>query len=109
MRQSVRATSYATTTAGLVGVGIEQQLSGGTPPSLVPYFAVKAAMEALAVAYARELTRWGIKTPIIVPGAFTADTNHFAKCRITRRPEGVRRVRGGTLRKFWTSSRTSLR
>lgn len=35
-------------------------------------------MDALAVAYARELTRWGIETSIIVPGAFTSGTNHFA-------------------------------
>jgi hypothetical protein len=35
-------------------------------------------MDALAVVYARELTRWGIETSIIVPGAFTSGTNHFA-------------------------------
>ena len=35
-------------------------------------------MDALAVAYARELTRWGIETSIVVPGAFTKGTNHFA-------------------------------
>ena len=32
----------------------------------------------MAVQYARELTRWGIETSIIVPGAFTGGTNHFA-------------------------------
>jgi len=36
-------------------------------------------MDALAVVYARELTRWGIETSIIVPGAFTSGTNHFAR------------------------------
>lgn len=51
--------------------------AGGAPPYLAPYFAAKAAMDALAVAYARELTRWGIETSIIVPGAFTTGTNHF--------------------------------
>jgi hypothetical protein len=35
-------------------------------------------MDAMAVQYARELTRWGIETSIIVPGAFTGGTNHFA-------------------------------
>jgi NAD(P)-dependent dehydrogenase (short-subunit alcohol dehydrogenase family) len=35
---------------------------GGTPPSLAPYFAAKAGMDALAVVYARELMRWGIET-----------------------------------------------
>lgn len=51
---------------------------GGTPPYLSPYFAAKAAMDALAVSYAAELNRWGIETTIIVPGAFTSGTNHFA-------------------------------
>jgi NAD(P)-dependent dehydrogenase (short-subunit alcohol dehydrogenase family) len=52
--------------------------AGGTPPYLAPYFAAKAAMDALAVQYARELARFGIETSIIVPGAFTRGTNHFA-------------------------------
>ncbi|SEM26808.1 NADP-dependent 3-hydroxy acid dehydrogenase YdfG [Pseudoxanthomonas sp. GM95] len=51
---------------------------GGTPPFLAPYFAAKAAMDALAVSYASELARWGIETSILVPGAFTQGTNHFA-------------------------------
>lgn len=51
---------------------------GSTPPFLAPYFAAKAAMDALAVSYASELARWGIETTIIVPGAFTKGTNHFA-------------------------------
>ncbi|SIT13940.1 SDR family oxidoreductase [Insolitispirillum peregrinum] len=52
--------------------------AGGTPPYLSPYFAAKAAMDSLAVQYSRELARWGIETSIIVPGAFTRGTNHFA-------------------------------
>lgn len=51
---------------------------GGTPPYLAPYFAAKAAMDAIAVSYAGELARWGIETSIVVPGAFTKGTNHFA-------------------------------
>ena len=51
---------------------------GGAPPYLSPYFAAKAAMDSLAVSYAAELSRWGIETSIIVPGAFTSGTNHFA-------------------------------
>ncbi|CCW19059.1 Dehydrogenases with different specificities (related to short-chain alcohol dehydrogenases) [Sphingobium indicum BiD32] len=51
---------------------------GGTPPYLAPYFAAKAAMDALAVSYASELARWGVETTIVVPGAFTKGTNHFA-------------------------------
>jgi NAD(P)-dependent dehydrogenase (short-subunit alcohol dehydrogenase family) len=52
--------------------------AGGTPPYLAPYFGAKAAMDAIAVQYARELARWGIETSILVPGAFTSGTNHFA-------------------------------
>jgi NAD(P)-dependent dehydrogenase (short-subunit alcohol dehydrogenase family) len=51
---------------------------GGTPPFLAPYFAAKAAMDAVAVSYAGELARWGIETTIVSPGAFTKGTNHFA-------------------------------
>ena len=51
---------------------------GGTPPWLAPYFAAKAGMDSLAVSYAGELARWGIETSIIVPGAYTKGTNHFA-------------------------------
>jgi len=52
--------------------------AGGTPPYLAPYFAAKAGMDAMAVVYARELSRWGIETSIVVPGAFTKGTSHFA-------------------------------
>jgi NAD(P)-dependent dehydrogenase (short-subunit alcohol dehydrogenase family) len=52
--------------------------AGGTPPYLAPYFATKAALDAMAVVYAREVALWGIETSIIVPGAFTSGTNHFA-------------------------------
>jgi NAD(P)-dependent dehydrogenase (short-subunit alcohol dehydrogenase family) len=51
---------------------------GGTPPYLAPYFAAKAAMDAVAVSYAAELARFGIETSIVVPGSFTKGTNHFA-------------------------------
>ncbi|MCV9947579.1 SDR family NAD(P)-dependent oxidoreductase [Rhizobium sp. BT-175] len=53
-------------------------VAGGVPPLLGPYFAAKAAMDALAVCYAKELTPFGIETSIVVPGAFTTGTNHFA-------------------------------
>ena len=52
--------------------------NGGVPPYLAPYFAAKAAMDALAVSYAKELARWGVETSIVIPGAFTTGTNHFA-------------------------------
>jgi NAD(P)-dependent dehydrogenase (short-subunit alcohol dehydrogenase family) len=51
---------------------------GGTPPYLAPYFAAKAAEDALAVSYAAELARFGIETTIVVPGAFPTGTNHYA-------------------------------
>ena len=63
--------------------------AGGTPPYLSPYFAAKAGMDALAVQYARELSRWGIETSIVVPGAFTQGTNHFAR---SGRPRDAQRV-----------------
>lgn len=63
---------------GLVVWVSSSSARGGTPPYLAPYFAAKAAMDALAVSYAGELARWGIETSIVVPGAFTRGTNHFA-------------------------------
>ena len=51
---------------------------GGIPPLLGPYFAAKAAMDQLAVSYARELAPFGIETAIVVPGAYTKGTNHFS-------------------------------
>jgi NAD(P)-dependent dehydrogenase (short-subunit alcohol dehydrogenase family) len=63
---------------GLVIWVLSSSSAGGTPPYLAPYFAAKAGMDAMAVIYARELTRWGIETSIVVPGAFTGGTNHFA-------------------------------
>jgi NAD(P)-dependent dehydrogenase (short-subunit alcohol dehydrogenase family) len=61
----------------LVWVGSSSS-RGGTPPYLAPYFAAKAAMDALAVSYALEVARFGIETSIVVPGSFTHGTNHFA-------------------------------
>ncbi|XVQ15225.1 SDR family NAD(P)-dependent oxidoreductase [Spirillospora sp. CA-255316] len=61
----------------LVWIG-SSSTKGGTPPYLAPYFAAKAAADALAVSYAAELARFGIETTIVVPGAFTSGTNHFA-------------------------------
>lgn len=62
---------------GLVVWVSSSSTRGGTPPYLSPYFAAKAAMDSLAVSYASELSRWGIETSIVVPGAFTKGTNHF--------------------------------
>ena len=61
----------------LVWIG-SSSVAGGVPPLLGPYFAAKAGMDALAVAYARELAPLGIESAIVVPGAFTKGTNHFA-------------------------------
>src|SRR5258708_26439808 len=63
---------------GLVVWVSSSSSAGGTPPYLAPYFAAKAGMDALAVVYARELTRWGIETSIIAPSSFTGVTNHFS-------------------------------
>ncbi|NQD41457.1 SDR family oxidoreductase [Glutamicibacter halophytocola] len=51
---------------------------GGHPPFLAPYFAAKAGMDALAESYAAELAKFGVETSIVVPGAYTSGTNHFA-------------------------------
>jgi NAD(P)-dependent dehydrogenase (short-subunit alcohol dehydrogenase family) len=51
---------------------------GGFPPFLGPYAAAKAAMDSMAVTMAYELARFNIETSIVVPGAFTAGTDHFA-------------------------------
>jgi len=72
----------------LVWVG-SSSTRGGTPPFLAPYFAAKAAMDALAVSYSTELALWGIETTIMVPGAFTQGTNHFAH---SGKPADVARV-----------------
>ena len=61
----------------LVWIG-SSSVAGGVPPLLGPYFAAKAGMDALAVAYARELAPFGIESSIVVPGAYTTGTNHFA-------------------------------
>jgi NAD(P)-dependent dehydrogenase (short-subunit alcohol dehydrogenase family) len=61
----------------LVWVG-SSSTRGGTPPYLAPYFAAKAAMDSVAVSYSTELSLWGIETSIVLPGAYTSGTNHFA-------------------------------
>ncbi|MDB5581826.1 MAG: hypothetical protein JWR80_7002 [Bradyrhizobium sp.] len=61
----------------LIWVG-SSSARGGTPPYLAPYFAAKAAEDALAVSYAAELARFSIETTIVVPGAFPTGTNHYA-------------------------------
>jgi NAD(P)-dependent dehydrogenase (short-subunit alcohol dehydrogenase family) len=48
---------------------------GGTLPYLGPYFAAKAAMDALALSYAAELARWNIETAIITSGFLVSDTD----------------------------------
>ncbi|KNE84113.1 MULTISPECIES: SDR family NAD(P)-dependent oxidoreductase [Streptomyces] len=61
----------------LVWVG-SSSARGGHPPFLAPYFAAKAAMDALAESYAAELIKFGIQTTLVVPGAYPSGTNHFA-------------------------------
>jgi NAD(P)-dependent dehydrogenase (short-subunit alcohol dehydrogenase family) len=61
----------------LVWIG-SSSTRGGHPPFLGPYFAAKAAMDALAESYAAELIKYGIDTTIVVPGAYPSGTNHFA-------------------------------
>lgn len=63
---------------GLVVWTSSSSTTGGVPPYLGPYFASKAGTEALAVCYAKECALFGIETIIVVPGAYTTGTNHFA-------------------------------
>ncbi|OQM74057.1 SDR family oxidoreductase [Manganibacter manganicus] len=74
--------------------------AGGTPPYLAPYFAAKAGMDALAIQYARELSRWGIETTIIAPGAFTKGTNHFAHSGRPADEQRVAEYEAGPYRNF---------
>ncbi|WP_427164423.1 SDR family NAD(P)-dependent oxidoreductase [Streptomyces sp. C1-1] len=61
----------------LVWVG-SSSTRGGHPPFLAPYFAAKAAMDALAESYAAELIKFGVETTLVIPGAYPSGTNHFA-------------------------------
>jgi NAD(P)-dependent dehydrogenase (short-subunit alcohol dehydrogenase family) len=54
---------------------------GRTPPFLAPYFAAKAAMDALAVSYSTELALWGIETMIMVQGAVDRGGRAAKQCR----------------------------
>jgi NAD(P)-dependent dehydrogenase (short-subunit alcohol dehydrogenase family) len=64
-------------------------VAGGTPPYLSPYVAATAAMDALAVQYARELARWGIETSIVVAGAFKGGTDPFARAGVPVDPARI--------------------
>ncbi|MFF3741022.1 SDR family NAD(P)-dependent oxidoreductase [Streptomyces sp. NPDC002566] len=77
----------------LVWIG-SSSTRGGCPPFLAPYFAAKAAMDALAVSYAAEVLPFGIDTAIVVPGAFTTGTSHFeAVVRLAAMAHGTRPLR----------------
>ncbi|WP_370468563.1 SDR family NAD(P)-dependent oxidoreductase [Streptacidiphilus sp. P02-A3a] len=51
---------------------------GGTWPCFGACFAVGAVVGSLAVTYAAEVGGFGIDITVVVPGAFTSGTNHFA-------------------------------
>ncbi|MBR0642725.1 SDR family NAD(P)-dependent oxidoreductase [Plastoroseomonas hellenica] len=77
--------------SGLLVWVSSSSVAGGVPPLLGPYFAAKAAMDALAVCYAKELAPFCIETSIVVPGAFTTGTNHFANAGAPEDKETERR------------------
>jgi NAD(P)-dependent dehydrogenase (short-subunit alcohol dehydrogenase family) len=85
---------------GLLAWVSSSSVAGGTPPYLAPYFAAKAGMDALAVQYARELALWGIETSIIVPGAFTKGTNHFAHAGTPADKERVAEYEAGPYKDY---------
>jgi NAD(P)-dependent dehydrogenase (short-subunit alcohol dehydrogenase family) len=63
---------------GLVMWVGSNNIRGGAPPYLGPYFAAKAGMDALAVSYAAGLTRWNIETAIIIPDALVSNADDLA-------------------------------
>ena len=77
---------------------VSSSTRGGTPPYLAPYFAAKAAMDALAVSYAAELARFGIETRSSCRARSPRGTNHFATRRPPRRRAVVADVRGALRR-----------
>ncbi|KAL7932967.1 hypothetical protein V8C35DRAFT_305936 [Trichoderma chlorosporum] len=54
---------------------------------LGPYFAAKAAQDALAQSFAHELMPWGIETTLVSPGVFTKGTNHFTDAANPAHPD----------------------
>src|SRR3546814_12364816 len=58
-------------------------------PSLGPYAAAKAAGDVLAEVIGMEVRAFGLDTIIIVPGAFTAGTEHFVHAVGPARPHIV--------------------
>jgi NAD(P)-dependent dehydrogenase (short-subunit alcohol dehydrogenase family) len=62
-------------TGGRLSVQLRQPRRHPALPGAV--LSAKAGMDALAQSYALELSRFGIETSIVVPGAFTQGTNHF--------------------------------
>jgi len=76
---------------------------GGTPPYLGPYFAAKAAEDALAVSYAAELTRFGIETTVEVQRRLTSGhcclTTTAARLTICLRNTRLSDVSGRAMRR----------
>src|SRR5881227_1961815 len=94
---------------GLVVWVSSSSSAGGTPPYLAPYFAAKAGMDALAVVYARELTRWGIETQslFLAPSPVARITSRMPGRPPTKRePPNTKRVLTKVSRT--TCSRASL-
>lgn len=71
--------------------------AGGTPPYLAPYFAAKAGMDAMAVIYARELTRWGIETSHRGSGCVYWRNEPLRTFRPAGGQRARRRIRGRSL------------
>jgi NAD(P)-dependent dehydrogenase (short-subunit alcohol dehydrogenase family) len=94
--------------SGLLLWNSSSSVVGGTLPYLGPYFAAKAGMDALAVAYSRELTRWGIETSIVVPGAFTKGTNHFANAGEPGDKERAAEYQRGPYKDFGETVKTAF-
>lgn len=95
--------------SGLVIWNSSGSAAGGTPPYLGPYFAANAGMDAFAVAYAKELTRWGIETSIVVPGAFYQRHKSFRSCVFACGSLYGRRIRKWTVQGICRASEDGFR
>lgn len=80
--------------SGLLVWVSSSSVHGAVPSFIAPYFAAKAGMDALASSFELELSQWGIESCIVVPGAYSQGTNHFATAGRPRDEQVANEYRG---------------